>query len=246
MSDLIKALRPHQWVKNLLVFAALVFSLNLLDGEKVLVVAGVFALFCTASSAAYLVNDLFDRERDRLHPVKRHRAIASGRVGLAIALATISLAASALLSTGLLWVFASYFVLQLGYNLVLKRIPIVDAIAVSMGFLLRAVAGGVAIAEPISHWLLICTTFGAMFVSLVKRRMELAAAREAGARHRTALRGFSPALLDQLVSVTTAASLISYALYTTDPETVERLQSRYLPLTLRQLIRRVSCSWIHR
>lgn len=238
MRDLFQALRPYQWSKNLLVFAGLVFSLDLLQPGKVVAAAVAFVAFCAASSAVYLVNDVIDRERDRYHPTKRLRPIASGRIGIgpaltvAVLLATAALGAATWVNLEVALVIAGYFALQGAYVAGLKDVPIVDVLCVATGFVLRAVAGAVAVAEPISQWLLICTIFLALFISLAKRRHEVATLAEAGSRHRVALGGYSVELLDQLLSVATAGTLISYALYTTDPVTIAKFDTELLPLTL--------------
>lgn len=237
--DLIRALRPHQWTKNLLVFAAAVFAQRLFDPEALWRSSTTFALFCMASSAVYLFNDLRDREQDRLHPHKRHRPIAAGRLQpstaavLAALLALAALAGAFALGPRQLGVlFAGYLLLQGAYTLALKRVPILDALIVAAGFVMRAIAGALAIDVEFSTWLLICTIFFALFVSLAKRRHELAYLAASGAEHRSSLVGYDLALLDQLVGIATAASLMSYALYTADPGTMERFQTRLLPLTL--------------
>lgn len=238
MTDLIRALRPHQWTKNLLVFAGPVFALRFLDADAMATAAATFVLFCAAASSVYLFNDIRDRDRDRLHPRKRDRPIAAGRLSAGLAAAvSVLLGAGAIAGAFLLGpaalgrLFIAYLVMQLAYTLKLKEVPIVDALIVAIGFVMRAVSGAIAIGVPISTWLLICTTFFALFISLAKRRHELATL-EAGAEHRAALAGYDTALLDQLISIATAASLMSYALYTANSETAARLQVDLLPLTL--------------
>lgn len=239
MIDLLRALRPHQWSKNLLVFAGAVFSLRLFEPEVLRRSVATFVLFCLASSAVYLFNDIRDRERDRRHPHKKHRPIASGRIGTgtaaiaSIVLASAAMAGSALLGPDTLTLlFAAYLLMQLAYSAGLKRVPILDALVVSAGFVMRAVAGALAIAVAISTWLLICTTFFALFISLAKRRQEIATLGEDGGEHRASLTGYDVTLMDQLVSIATAASLMSYALYTNDESTISRFHSSALPLTL--------------
>ncbi len=238
MIDLLRALRPYQWVKNLLVFGALVFSQQLGDIEKVRLAAIAFAVFCAAASTVYLVNDILDRERDRQHPDKANRPIAAGRVGvgtaaaLALILAVAALAGAWAVNRQLATVIGGYLLLQLVYNGVLKQVAIVDALCVATGFLLRAIAGAVAIDEPMSSWLLICTTFGAVFISFAKRRHEYSTLREDAAGHRESLSGYSDLLLDQFLVISAAGTLLSYALYTTDAETVAKFGSGRLILTL--------------
>lgn len=236
--DLLHALRPHQWTKNLLVFAGLIFAQRLFDPWALQRSVAAFLLFCAASSAVYLFNDVADRERDRLHPHKRERAIASGRVSVPAALTVAALlailavtGAAALGPTELTWLFVAYLVMQLAYTSALKNVAIVDALIVAVGFVMRAVAGALAIDVRISTWLLICTTFFALFVSLAKRRHELVDLPE-GSSHRISLVGYDAALLDQLIAITTAACLMAYALYTADPETAAHLGTPLMPVTL--------------
>lgn len=238
MGDLLVALRPYQWTKNILVFAGLVFSLNLFTPAKIVDAVVAFLCFCAASSAVYLFNDVLDRGRDRKHPVKRTRPIASGRVGVPTALATSGALGAGALGGGwatrpeLAGVLAGYLGLQIAYGLGLKHVALVDVLCIAAGFVLRAIAGAVAVAEPISQWLLICTVFLSLFISLAKRRHEVSTLTESAAEHRNSLASYSLPLLDQLLSVATAATLISYALYTTDPVTVEKFDTELLPITL--------------
>jgi 4-hydroxybenzoate polyprenyltransferase len=238
MTDLLRSLRPYQWTKNLLVFAALVFALDLRDPQKVEAAVVAFLCFCAASSATYLFNDIRDRERDRLHPEKAQRPIAAGRVSVpvavtaAIVLVLIALLGSYTITWRLTAVIASYLVLQGAYSLGLKHVPIVDALCVSAGFLLRAVAGAEAVQVPISSWLLMCTIFLSIFISFAKRRHEFVTLPAGGESHRQSLVGYSVQVLDQLITVSAAATLISYALYTADAETVGRLGTNRLILTL--------------
>lgn len=239
MPPLLRALRPHQWTKNLLVFAAPVFALRLGDGTAMARAALAFVLFCAVSSAFYLVNDLRDRESDRLHPDKSRRPIAAGEVGTGAAVAAAlvlgcgGLAAAALFGTrGLAGVLVAYALLQLGYNAGLRHVPVLDALLVASGFVLRAVAGAAAVPVVISSWLLVCTVFFALFVSFAKRRHELELLAGSGAKHRSSLDGYDAALLDQMIAVATACSLMAYALYTADAEVARRLGTPLLPITL--------------
>lgn len=228
MTDLVRALRPYQWNKNALVLAALVFAQELTDLGKVAQATAAFVAFCAAASAVYLFNDVVDRERDRRHPLKRERPIAAGRVSVATALATATLLAGGALSAAwavrpwLAGVIGGYLALQGAYNLGLKRIPIVDALCVATGFLLRAVAGAVAIDVRMSSWLLICTTFASVFISFAKRRHEFSTLTGEAAAHRESLSGYSVATLDQYLTISAGATILSYALYTTDAETVAK------------------------
>ena len=236
-SALFVSLRPHQWLKNLVVFAALVFSKHLFDVPALVQAALAFAVFCALAGAVYLVNDLADLEQDRLHPVKRTRPLASGalepRVARAAAavLLVAALAAGAVLGPGFLLCAAGYSGLGLLYSLALKHVVILDVLAVALGFVLRAVAGAVAIGVHFSPWLLVCTILLALFLALAKRRHELVSLEDAAA-HRQILAEYSPYLLDQMIGVVTASCLTAYAFYTLAPETVEKYRTERLALTI--------------
>ncbi|MGH7278632.1 MAG: UbiA prenyltransferase family protein, partial [Candidatus Rokuibacteriota bacterium] len=188
--------------------------------------------------AIYLLNDVAARERDRRHPTKRARPIASGRlrpdvaVGVAIVLVAASLAAGAWLSPAFALVGAVYAALLAAYSVWLKHVVIVDILAVAGGFVLRAVAGTVVIGVAISGWLLICTVLAALFLALGKRRHESLTLGTAAAEHRPILAEYSPALLDQMIAVVTASTVTAYALYTMSPETVAKFDTALLPATL--------------
>jgi 4-hydroxybenzoate polyprenyltransferase len=234
---LLVSLRPHQWTKNLIVLAALAFSKHLFDGDAVLRAGAAFAVFCALSGAVYLVNDLADVERDRLHPLKRARPIASGALGVPLARA----AAACLLALGLLAAWAlgpgfflcagAYLALNLAYSFGLKDVVILDVLAIAIGFVLRAVAGAVAIQVAFSDWLLVCTILLALFLALAKRRHELVTLDDAAA-HRRILAEYSPYLLDQMIAVVTASCLTAYAFYTLAPETVAKYRTDRLALTI--------------
>jgi 4-hydroxybenzoate polyprenyltransferase len=230
-------MRPRQWAKNLFVFAGLLFAQKLFTPRAALAVAA-FAVFCALSGAMYLLNDVADREKDRLHPRKRERPIASGRlsvstaVAAAVALLALALGASLLISWPFAAVAAAYAVLLTSYSVWLKHLVIVDVLVVAIGFVLRAVGGAVAIDVEISGWLLICTILLALFLALGKRRYEYVALEQDAARHRPILAEYSPALLDQMIAVVTASTVTAYALYTMSPETVAKFHTHLLPATL--------------
>jgi 4-hydroxybenzoate polyprenyltransferase len=235
---LLRALRPSQWAKNLFVLAPLVFSHRLSDPRALERALLAFAAFCAAASAIYLVNDLRDREEDRNHPRKRHRPIASGALSpavAAIAAAVLAGAAAALVwplgrsATGFL---AAYVALNLAYSMGMKHVVILDVMAIAMGFVLRVLGGAAAIPVPVSKWLLLCTTFVALFLAFSKRRHELTLLDTAAVNHRRVLESYSPAFLDQMINVVTASAVVSYALYATAPETVEKFHSDRLVYTL--------------
>ncbi len=231
------SLRPRQWVKNLFVFAALIFGQRLFT-SSVWAALAAFAIFCGLSGAIYLFNDVADREKDRLHPKKRERPIASGRLPAraailaGVVLVAVALAAAARLSAGLAATAAAYVVLLTLYSAWLKHVVIVDVLVVSIGFVLRAVAGALAIGVEISGWLLICTVLIALFLALGKRRYEYLTLQGEAARHRPILAEYSAELLDQMIAVVTASTVTAYALYTMSPETVAKFHTHLLPATL--------------
>ena len=235
---LVLTLRPEQWTKNLLVFAGVMFGGRLLEPSAVTSAVAAFAAFCALSSALYIFNDLADRDADKQHPLKSMRPIASGQLSPAIAaIVGIGLAGGALVAATLTrpelgLVAAAYLVLMLLYSAALKHLVIIDVLVIAAGFVLRAIAGAVAVAVPISHWLLVCTTLLALFLALSKRRHELTLLGEGATGHRRILEEYSPYLLDQMIAVVTASTLVAYTLYTTDAETAARLGSRRLGLTI--------------
>jgi 4-hydroxybenzoate polyprenyltransferase len=235
---LIRSLRPQQWTKNLFVFAGLLFSGRLLDRTAWPAALAAFVIFCGLSGAVYLVNDVLDRGADSQHPIKRHRPVASGALspGLALtaalALAAACLAGAVAINGHLTMTAAGYVALLVAYSAALKHYVIIDVLTLSAGFVLRAVAGAVAIGVPISHWLLVCTTLLALFIGLSKRRHELTLLNGGAAGHRPILQEYSPYLLDQMISVVTAATLVAYSVYTFSSETAERLGSDRLGLTI--------------
>lgn len=236
--SLVVSLRPGQWTKNLIIFAGLLFSRHLFEPVYFARTTGAFLIFCALSGVIYLVNDVLDREADRRHPSKARRPIASGAVSPNQALATaailtvLSLAAAWWLGPGFFVVAVGYVVLLALYSGVLKRLVILDVLTIAIGFVLRAVAGAVVIDVPISPWLLICTVLLALFLALAKRRHELTLLAEGATGHRHILREYSPYLLDQMISVVTASTLVSYAFYTVSPDTIDKFGTDRLLLTI--------------
>jgi 4-hydroxybenzoate polyprenyltransferase len=230
-------LRPDQWLKNLVVFAGAVFGLRLLDLQALALSGAVFLIFCAASSSAYLLNDVSDRARDRLHPVKRHRPVAAGEIAVPAALAvSFGLAAAALggaarVGMDVLIITAGYFCLSLAYTFALKHVPIVDVIVIALGFVLRAVGGAAAIGVAISPWLVLCTFMLMLFLALAKRRAEIATV-EAAASSRPATRGYSLDLVDHMMTILVAVTIVSYCLYTLSPEVREKFGVDYLYATV--------------
>ncbi len=236
---ILTSMRPRQWVKNTVVFAALVFAQHLLEPADLLRVLGAFAVFCVVSGAAYLFNDVRDAEKDRRHETKRSRPVASGSLAPQIAmvaagvLTVAGLASSALLGVDFLLIVVAYIVLSTMYSLWLKRVVIIDVMAVATGFLLRAVAGAAALEDiEISSWLIICTLFLALFLALGKRRHELVYMNEHAISHRSVLAEYSPQLLDQMIAIVTTSTLIVYVLYTTSPSVQVKLGTTKLFITI--------------
>jgi len=238
MRDFVQLLRPSQWLKNLLVFAALIFSKHLFVAESVGRSLGGFASFCLLASAAYVLNDVHDADKDRRHPVKQRRPIAAGRISTGTALAlSAGLAAAALalalfLGNGFLEIAAAYAALQVLYSFALKDVVILDVMAIAAGFVLRAVGGGIVIDVEVSPWLVICTFLLALFLGFSKRRHEVVLLEEQAAEHRASLREYSPYFLDQMIAVVTASTVVAYAIYTVSPEVREKLHTDALYLTL--------------
>jgi len=236
--NLIAAVRPNQWTKNLLVFAALIFAQRLFDLRAVGESVAAFAVFCVLSGVVYLVNDVMDRESDRRHPLKSHRPIASGALSVraaiiaAIVLATAGLAGAFALSREFGLVAVGYLGLQMLYSGPLKHIVVLDVLTLAIGFVLRAIAGAVAIDVDISHWLFVCTILGALFIALAKRRHELVLLGDGAAHHRPILEEYSPYLLDQMIAVVAASTLIAYIFYTISDETVAKFGTTWLDLTI--------------
>jgi len=235
---LIRAMRPRQWTKNVLVFAGLIFGQKLTDPRSVETAGLAFAVFCLLSSSVYLLNDVRDREADRLHPTKANRPIASGALSVGAALiasavlAAISLAAAFWINTAFGLVAAGYLVLMAAYSLWVKHVVILDVLALAAGFVLRAAGGAAAVNVEFSHWLLLLTLLGALFLALSKRRAEIVALTDAAHSHRKSLAEYSPYLLDQMISVVTASTLLAYAFYTISPDTVQHFGTALLIWTV--------------
>jgi len=235
---LVRSLRPTQWAKNLFVLAPAVFGGLLLDERVALRVALALLAFCFASSSVYLVNDLRDREEDRRHPLKRFRPLAAGTLPVPAAVVAIvvlagaAAAISARLGLSFALILGGYLLLNLLYTLRLKHMVILDVMSISMGFVLRVEAGGVAAGVEVSRWLFLCTTFLALFLAFSKRRHEITLLAGEAAGQRRVLDQYSPAFLDQMINVVTASSVVSYALYAVAPETVQKYNTYNLVYTI--------------
>ncbi len=238
MGPLFISLRPKQWTKNFLIFAGLVFSKSVFQGPLLIKTISAFILFCFLSGAEYLVNDLVDLKQDKTHPLKSQRPLASGELSVSLAI-TVSvvifvggLILSFLLNRSFSWIALIYVLMMLGYTLVFKHIVILDVIVIAFGFVLRAIAGAVVIGVSISFWLLVCTISLALFLVLSKRRHELVLLGDNAIDHRKILGEYSPYLLDQMISVVTASTVVFYALYTTASDTVEKFGTKNLMFTM--------------
>lgn len=217
---LIETLRPKQWTKNLIIFTALVFDVKLLQAPSLARATAAFAIFCLLSGSIYLINDRLDVEKDRAHPAKRHRPVATGRLpagwaGAAVfVLWLVALPASLVLGPRFLAVALGYLAVMLSYQWVLKNHVLLDVFTLAGGFVLRAVAGAVAIGVPISPWLYVVTVLLSLFLGFSKRRHELLLLEEGANHHRPALEHYSPELLDQMIMVVAASTIMAYSLYT--------------------------------
>jgi len=237
LKELIISMRPKQWTKNIFLFAALVFDLKLFNPVPLGKTIAAFALFCLLSSTVYLINDLADIERDRLHPTKRNRPLPAGRLPLswaywaAIILPAISLPLSFYLDLAFGLIALSYLLLQVAYSFGLKNVVIIDVMSVAAGFVLRVAAGAVvAQAERFSPWLYVCTTLLALFIALGRRREELILLADNANQHRKILEEYSPAFIDEMLTVVTAAAIIAYSLYTFSAENLPANKSMMLTI----------------
>lgn len=220
IGDVITLVRPRQWTKNLAVFAALVFSGQLTDAGLALTTMFAFVALALATGGLYAINDAIDAERDRQHPIKCERPVASGHIsrgaaaGIGAAMLVAAFVLSVMLGTKFLAAIAGYLVMHLLYGFALKHVAIVDMLVISFGFVLRAVAGALVIDVPVSPWLVLCTGLLALFLAAAKRRHELLLLREHSSDHRPVLSEYSAELLDSFMVTLSAATITSYALYT--------------------------------
>jgi len=235
---LLTSMRPRQWTKNLIVYAPLLFAKSVFRGDAALRATLAVASFCLLAGGVYLFNDWFDRERDRRHPEKRYRAIAAGlipgrTVALAVAVCWLAGGALAFAARPSFAVIAGgYLALQIVYSLILKQLVILDVVAISLGFVLRVLGGGVAISVPVSNWLYLCTLLLALFLGFAKRRHELASLYGDAVPHRANLGEYSLPMLDQMIAVVAASCILSYGLYTVSRETISKVGSDRLKYTL--------------
>ncbi len=231
------SMRPQQWIKNLVVFAALVFAQELTDSSLLLRTLLAALLFCGVSGAVYILNDLFDADHDRKHPIKARRPIAAGALGSVPALTVVVLLLSGSFMAGFILsppfgaVLLIYVILNIVYTMWWKEVVIIDVMSIAAGFVLRAVGGGVMIGVTISSWLVMCTILLSLFLAFCKRRQELTSLGGAE-QHRSILREYSIEFLDQMINVVTASTVVTYTFYTLSPEVERNLQTEYLYLTV--------------
>jgi len=241
--NLLHAMRPSQWTKNLVVMAAFFFAFwdraqDIQWAAGLAVAIPATLIFCLISSGVYILNDLKDIDADRVHPVKRHRPIASGKVstGVALSLACVLLGVGFIaawrLPPAFMVVVATYVAIQIIYSFGLKHVALVDIFVIAAGFVLRAIAGAVALEVVISSWLLLCTFLLALFLALCKRRHEKLFVDEAGSEGRPSLEHYDPRLLDLLIAITAASTIVCYAIYTLSPETVSKFGTERLAFTV--------------
>lgn len=220
ISLLLKTMRPKQWTKNLVVFAGLIFAQKAFEDGNFFRALFAFGVFCLLSGSVYIINDLVDVDKDRAHPVKRKRPLASGELAVsaastgAIIAAVLSLTGAFMLNTGFGIIALAYFLTTLAYSFKLKNVVIIDVIIIAIGFVFRALAGVVVISVSLSPWLLFCTFLLALFLALTKRRHELVLLDEKAISHRKILDEYRPEMLDQMISVVTSSTVMAYSLYT--------------------------------
>jgi 4-hydroxybenzoate polyprenyltransferase len=236
LSGLLVSARPRQWPKNLILFGPLVFAYKLLAPNLLAHEVAAFLAFCLVSSAIYIVNDVLDVENDRLHPEKRSRPLAAGRISVGQSLlgaCVLGLAGLALafgIDVALGMAAAGYVALMLGYSSVLKHVVIIDVFAIAAGFIIRAVAGALAIHVIISPWLYVCTLLLALFLGFSKRYNELLALQDSAGDHRRSLADYTPAMLEQLTSILVGSTIMAYSLYTFSAESLPANHSMMLTI----------------
>ncbi|MCD6517551.1 MAG: decaprenyl-phosphate phosphoribosyltransferase [Candidatus Aminicenantes bacterium] len=231
--------RPKQWIKNFFILAPLIFSQNLFNVPLLIKSAIAFAAFCLLSSSLYILNDIRDLDEDKHHPVKSKRPLASGEINRTQAWTAFGLLLIASVIVSVLFLNQNfmialliYVILQFSYSFGLKNVIILDVFIVAAGFIIRVISGGFAINVHISHWLLICTLLLALFLALSKRRHEMVLLGKEAVNHRPILGEYSPYLLDQMIAVVTASTIIAYCLYTISEETVTRFGTYELIYTV--------------
>lgn len=238
ITNLVLSLRPRQWTKNLALFVALIFSRNLFNPRMVLLAVSAFGIFCCLSGGVYIFNDVIDLEKDRKHPQKSTRPIASGAFSVPQALTVFcllilaALAGAFQINTLFALTVIGYLSLQVAYTLLLKHLVIIDIFSIAAGFFLRVLAGAYAISVTVSSWLFVCTFFISLFLALCKRRHEIVLLDYEAVDHRGVLGKYDVLLLDQMISVVTASTVVAYSVYTLSEETVRRFGTSNLKYTI--------------
>jgi len=219
IADILKTMRPKQWIKNTFVLAALIFSKSFMDTRAVILSFTAFILFCLASGAVYIINDIIDRDKDKLHPRKCKRPIASGRLkvgealSVAVVLLVLVIALGVYLSPSFAMVLVAYIVTVMLYSFVLKHQPILDILAIAAGFLLRVLSGAVIIGVEASSWLLLCTTALCLFLAANKRKSELDIMKDGAKEYKATLGVYTSAFLQQVITICLALCIVLYSLY---------------------------------
>ncbi len=224
--ELLRLMRPHQWVKNAFVFIGLLFGHAWHDANLVTQVVMAFAAFCLVSSAVYVFNDIVDLEQDRLHPKKCLRPLAAGKIGMSAAimlaalLGVLGFVLAFIASSKVLLILVGYALMNIAYSLRLKHVVILDVFIIATGFMLRILAGTLGVGIPPSQWLLLCGLMVTLFLGFTKRRAEIIVLTEDKAAHRKVLEHYSPMLLDKMIGITAAGLIMSYSLYTMNADTI--------------------------
>ena len=238
LRNVVLSLRPKQWTKNLALFVALIFSQSLFKPRMVLLTVSAFCIFCFLSGGVYILNDIIDLEKDRKHPGKLTRPIASGALSVPQAMTVFCLLVLAALAGAFrinnLFALAAigYLSLQVAYTLLLKHFVIIDIFSIAAGFFLRVLAGAYAVSVTVSSWLLVCTFFISLFLALCKRRHEIVLLDDEASNHRSVLGKYDVLLLDQMISVVTASTVVAYSVYTLSEETVRKFGTSNLKYTI--------------
>ncbi len=238
MIDYLKLLRPRQWIKNVFLFAGLIFSRQFYHAESIITAIFAFFIFSLLSSGVYIINDILDYDEDKIHPVKSKRPIAAGAIKrqtgwvISILLLLTAFILSFSINNSFFYTCLVYSCMMILYSLKVKHIVILDVLFVAIGYVLRAIAGAVAITVDISSWLLLCTLLLALFIVVSKRRTEIVLLGHDAVKHRKILFHYSIDLLNQMIAIVTSACIVSYCLYTLAPETVSKFHTRNLIFTV--------------
>lgn len=238
LKHVIISMRPGQWVKNLFIFAGVIFSGNLINPEVLIRVSNGFILFGLVASSIYIFNDIIDREYDRAHPEKKNRPLAAGLLNVPVAYASVIVLATAGLIGALILdrmffaILLSYLIINFAYTIKIKKMVILDIMCIASGFVLRVLAGTELAEVTASDWLILCTITLSLFLGFSKRRHELVVTGTKALNHRKVLGDYSLSFLDQMIAVASACTVMSYALYTVSPQTVDRFGTRNLVFSI--------------